>query len=86
MRTDNELWADGFEALTEALGIVDAERFITLILREPVDYTEWRAGQWIDTPVEVLAQQAGALRNEIIPLAPHDETLSTETVSPTPTA
>ena len=30
------------ERWTETLGLVDAERFISLILREPFDYTEWQ--------------------------------------------
>ena len=30
------------KVLAENLGIVEAERFITLILREPFDYTEWQ--------------------------------------------
>jgi len=25
-----------------SLGIVEAERFVTLLLREPFDYTEWQ--------------------------------------------
>ena len=32
----------GFDVLSESLGPVDAERFISLILREPFDYTEWQ--------------------------------------------
>jgi hypothetical protein len=28
--------------LNNDLGILDAERFMALILREPFDYTEWR--------------------------------------------
>ena len=42
MMTDNEIKRVGFDALGKALGIVEAERFITLILREPRDYTKWR--------------------------------------------
>jgi len=32
----------GFKCLNNELGILDAERFVALILREPFDYTEWR--------------------------------------------
>jgi hypothetical protein len=28
--------------LRDELGILDAERFVALLLREPFDYTEWR--------------------------------------------
>jgi hypothetical protein len=37
MRTDTEIRVEGVRALTSALGSVEAERFITLILREPFD-------------------------------------------------
>jgi hypothetical protein len=32
----------GIRCLSNELGILDAERFVALILREPFDYTEWR--------------------------------------------
>jgi len=32
----------GMQVLIEQLGNVYAEKFISLILREPFDYTEWR--------------------------------------------
>ena len=40
--TDTVLKRKGLDALSESLGLVDAERFISLILREPFDYTEWQ--------------------------------------------
>ena len=40
--TDNELCLRGFDALVEALGDVSAERFVSLMIGEPFDYTEWR--------------------------------------------
>ena len=39
---DSVLKRKGFDVLSETLGLVDAERFISLILREPFDYTEWQ--------------------------------------------
>ena len=42
MRTDSVVRTDGMQALREKLGIVDTERFIMLLLREPFDYTIWR--------------------------------------------
>lgn len=41
-KTDTELRLDGTEALIRALGEVDAERYIALMLREPFDYTKWQ--------------------------------------------
>ena len=32
----------GIRCLNNELGILDAERFVALILRETFDYTEWR--------------------------------------------
>ncbi len=38
----NELMCRGMECLTEALGVVEAEEFINLIIRERFDYTQWQ--------------------------------------------
>jgi hypothetical protein len=43
MRTDTLVRSDGMKTLLENLGRVDAERFISLIIREPFDYTVWRS-------------------------------------------
>ena len=32
----------GMKHLSEKLGLVEAERFISLLLQEPFDYTKWR--------------------------------------------
>jgi hypothetical protein len=40
--TDTVLKVKGMETLTRELGIVEAERFIALMLSEPFDYTEWQ--------------------------------------------
>ena len=32
----------GMECLTEALGVVEAEQFISIIIREKFDYTKWQ--------------------------------------------
>jgi hypothetical protein len=42
MRTDSIVRTEGMNILFEKLGKVDAERFISLIIREPFDYTAWR--------------------------------------------
>ena len=42
MITDEELKVEGLKALTEALGDVQAEKFIALIMRSPFDYTKWQ--------------------------------------------
>jgi hypothetical protein len=47
MTNDAVLRMEGFKALSEKLGILEAEHFITIIKREPFDYTEWRTDLFI---------------------------------------
>ena len=42
MMETNAILTAGMEALIKTLGTVNAERFISLIIKEPFDYTEWR--------------------------------------------
>jgi len=58
MFTDTEIKATGFRALVEALGDVQAEKFIALIQREPFDYTQWQRTLWPDKTVEEISQEA----------------------------
>ena len=37
----NEILNNGMECLTEELGIVEAQRFISIIKREQIDYAKW---------------------------------------------
>lgn len=37
-----EIMNKGMRCLTEKMGIVDAERFISIIIREKFDYTKWQ--------------------------------------------
>ena len=64
MPTDTEIKLKGFQILTESLGNVDAERFITLIQREAFDYTKWRNGLDEKLSIEQISQEAMALRNK----------------------
>jgi hypothetical protein len=58
MSTDTEVRIRGLRALVEALGPVEAERFITLILREPFDYTSWQRQLWAEKSVDELSKAA----------------------------
>ncbi|MBM3277802.1 MAG: hypothetical protein FJY95_06945 [Candidatus Handelsmanbacteria bacterium] len=58
MTTDTELRIDGPRVLVDALGPVDVERLITLVLRKPVDYTNWQRQRWMDKSVEELSKGA----------------------------
>ena len=58
MRADTLIRTEGMRALNERLGIVEAERFITLIIREPFDYTEWQQDLYSDMTADELFQNA----------------------------
>jgi hypothetical protein len=62
MITDEQLKIEGLKALTEALGEVQAEKFIALIMRSPFDYTKWQKKLWTDRSVEDISDAAMALR------------------------
>ncbi len=62
MITDTEIRIKGIKALTESLGDVEAERFISLIQREPFDYTKWRQDMDEDLSIEEISKRAMALR------------------------
>lgn len=53
--TDSEIRVNGLSALIAALDEVQAERFISLILREPFDYTEWKRKLWLEPEMSVEA-------------------------------
>ena len=62
MKTDIELRSDGMKLLRSQLGLVESERFLTLMLREPFDYTKWRQTEWSDESVSTLAEKANSRR------------------------
>jgi len=54
MRSDTLIKSDGMRVLAERLGIVEAERFITLVLREPFNYTDWQRNLYGNISVKEL--------------------------------
>jgi len=58
MFTETELRIRGIEALTSKLGAVEAERFISIILKEPFDYTKWQKSLWEQVSVKELSTKA----------------------------
>ena len=56
--TDTEIKLQGMEALITALGEVQAEKFIALIMRDPFDYTEWQRKLWADKSVEEISNMS----------------------------
>lgn len=62
--TDTEIKQKGLGALIAALGEVDAERFITLLAREPFDYTKWQRNLFPSLDVQELSRLAIKQRTE----------------------
>jgi hypothetical protein len=61
--TDTELRLQGFTLLAQALGSVEAERFVALIQREPFDYTAWRQSRWNDLSIDEISGRAMVARD-----------------------
>ena len=58
MKTDTEIRTTGLQLLVKGLGRVEAERFISLILREPFDYTKWQRDLFGDRTVQEISEEA----------------------------
>ena len=54
METQSKLMSKGMKCLTEQMGIIEAERFISILIRERFDYTKWQR-EYFDgkTPEEI---------------------------------
>lgn len=58
MLSETEIRIKGMKVLTRGMGKVEAERFISLLLREPFDYTKWQQHLFDDLTVEELSEKA----------------------------
>ena len=58
MLADTALRREGMRILKERLGLVEAERFITLMHRESFDYTEWRREMFEGMSVREISRLA----------------------------
>ena len=58
MHAEMALRNEGMRVLLNNLGRVEAERFISLIIREPFDYTEWQRGLFNEMSVKELSHLA----------------------------
>lgn len=54
--SENKLKSQGFEALISSMGLDKAEQFISLILREPLDYIESQKKQCPDKSIEEISK------------------------------
>lgn len=58
MLTETEIKIKGIKILAEQMGKVDAEKFISILLREPFDYTKWQKDLFKDITVDELSSLA----------------------------
>jgi len=58
MNAEMALRNEGMKVLISNLGHVEAERFISLIIREPFDYTEWQRALFNNMTVKELSNAA----------------------------
>jgi len=58
MYAEMTLRNEGMKILINHLGRVEAERFISLIIREPFDYTEWQRDLFNNLSVNELSNMA----------------------------
>jgi len=57
--TDAVILDRGMKCLADKLGILEAERFIALILRDSFDYTKWREDNlFADMSVKEISREA----------------------------
>ena len=64
MITDTEIRSKGAEILAKYLGDIEMERFISLIQRQPFDYTKWRQDIDKDLSIEEISRRAMLLREK----------------------
>jgi len=58
--SDTAIMESGMRSLVDSLGVVDAERFITRLIREPFDYTKWQQDLFQDMTLDEIVAEAVA--------------------------
>jgi hypothetical protein len=51
--------------LVDKFGVIDTERYIASITRDPIDYTEWRRDMYDDLSIDELSAKAMAFHKEL---------------------
>jgi len=64
MKPDSIIKSEGMDILIKKLGRVDAERFVSLLIEEPFDYTEWQKDMMEDLSVEEISKKAMEYRKK----------------------
>ena len=50
----------GMNGLLEQLGVVETEKFISILIRERFDYTQWRRTYFGDASVQEINKEAAS--------------------------
>ena len=58
MKSDTLIRYEGMRLLLDNLGLVEAEKFISLIRRENFNYTVWQRNLWKDQNVDDIFEAA----------------------------
>ena len=64
MATDSEIKQKGFFALRKELGDLDMERFISLLIKDPFDYTNWQKNLLCEKELTELSKEAMILKDK----------------------
>ena len=64
MCSETALKREGMVILARSLGLVQAERFIALMNKEPFDYTTWQQSLFVEMTLDELLQKADAYQKE----------------------
>lgn len=65
MKTEAEIRMTGMQALINALGLIETERFMMAVSRDRFNYTEWRHHGLPEMPLDALAQAANCYADEL---------------------
>ncbi len=63
MKTDSEIKMAGFEILSNHLGLIETERFISLIQRDRFDYTKLRQNLFVGLRGDEISKKAIDFQN-----------------------
>jgi len=58
MRSVTVIKKEGMDCLVKSLGVLETEIFISSLLRENFDYTEWQRDYFTDQPLDVFLNKA----------------------------
>lgn len=59
-----EIMNKGMKCLTEQMGIVEAEMFISIIIREKFDYTKWQRDYFDTKTPDEISREASQYERE----------------------